>query len=1350
MRATGFIILASISSLMGATAADHRPAIAATAQVPLSFEQVTSGNTRWTARGNGYRLAVGAADVEVGLRDEQLRIRLVGANAKAPSVGLDALPGKVNYFIGRDPKLWLRDIPTWERVRYTGVYPGVDMVWYGNQGRLEYDLELQPGADASRIALRFEGARKMALEVSGDLRVEMARGSLSLKLPEVYQDGSGGRKRIDGRYELRAGNEVGFRLAAYDESRPLVIDPTLVYATYFGSKLTVSAVAVDGTGNVYMGGYTNGGSLPVVSAVQRGILGQQNAFISKFDPTGRTVLYSTYLGGSGQDSLNGIAVDSSGSLVGTGTTLSADFPLVNAVLSTSPCMGEGEPESCDDTVFAFKLNAAGNGLVYSTYLTDGWNGWGTGQAVAVDASQNAYFTGYAAAIQTTPGALNDCCTFVMKLSNTGGEVYAAVLQADQGNAIAVDSLGAAYVAGYSAQSSFQNSPPGAQTTNAGGKDAFVAKLSPDASALVWATFLGGSGTDSANAIALGTGNVVYFGGQTQSSNLPVTAGVVQAAYGGGTDAFVANLSADGSSFGFVTYLGGSRSDTLTSLVAGSNGVIVAGNTYSRDFPVSAALQPAFPGPSDSFFKSSNSGASFTPADNGLPYSPAGAILPDPSTAGVIVVGTVQGVYRSTDDGTTWNNVEGQSSGSAARSLSDPSVLYTAEYTASQGWFYNCNLDESTSGGQTWFSPKTTMSTCPIWATESQTVAVGPTDSNTVLLFNGDTEYRSTNGGLTFKSISVPMTLLNWTTGTVVASPDGSMYAAAWHSGLYKSADAGVTWTQPGNGVLPTPLAGFALSPSNPSILYASDGSNVYKSTNAGTAWSEVGAGAGVSLLAVDPTNPQTIYGTASNALLTSTDGGATWTTTGVVDANIQGLAVNPSNAAEIYLSSSVPQSGFVAKLSNDGTKLTWSTYYGPYDSSTMGGVALAPSGDVWVAGAAKSGSLPLTPDARNGNPAGSGMAYLAEIADATAPCGYTINPQTQYSYSAGPLVFAVTAPSGCAWTATPSDTWIHLIRTSGTGSGTIPLAVDANTTASTRTGTVSVNSVVYTIMQPPSSCTYGLAGAGPTTPDGLTLGITVTAPPGCSWNVELENGDPAAVTSAATGTGSGTVTISIPPNYGADTNAYCVQIGGESFCLFEQSACTYAFPNGTTIGIPADAGQYPIQINSNLSGCGWSAWSDQSWLTLNNDSPNGSGAVNYTITLNNTGVDRTAHISIAGQQVTITQDFTTAEFADVPPSATFFDAANLMLQASVTTGCQQSSDPATRLYCPDDSVTRQEMAAFIVRAVTGTVTPAIYNTTPYFQDVTPANNNFFPHIQKLMDLGITTGCSQNPPLFCPT
>jgi hypothetical protein len=182
---------------MGAPATDRRAAIAAMAEVPLSFERATGGDARWTARGNGFRLAVGAAEVEAGLGDERLRIGFVGADAKAPSVCLDALPGKVNYFVGRDPKSWLHDIPTYARVRYSGVYPGVDVLWHGNQGRLEYDLDLQPGADASRIAMHFEGARKLSLDASGDLRVEMAAGSLSLKLPVVYQDGAGGRRRVD-------------------------------------------------------------------------------------------------------------------------------------------------------------------------------------------------------------------------------------------------------------------------------------------------------------------------------------------------------------------------------------------------------------------------------------------------------------------------------------------------------------------------------------------------------------------------------------------------------------------------------------------------------------------------------------------------------------------------------------------------------------------------------------------------------------------------------------------------------------------------------------------------------------------------------------------------------------------------------------------------------------------------------------------------------------------------------------------------------------------------------------------------------------------------------------------------
>ena len=974
------------------------------------------------------------------------------------------------------------------------------MVWYGKQGRLEYDLDLQPGADPNKIAMRFEGARKLSLEANGDLRVEMASGArlAAQRLMEVYQDGDTGRKRIATTYDLRAGNEVGFKVAPYDKALPLVIDPTLVYATFFASGSTngggqpvVDSVTVDGSGNIYIGGYTTSDFIPVLSAFQSGNVGLSDAFISKFDPTGTTLLYSTYLGGSQSEYLQGIAVEAtSGELVGVGQTSSSDFPLVNAVLGTLP--------AGDQAIFAFRLAAAGNQLVYSTYLAG--TSFNYSSAVGLDTAGDAYFTGHANSVVTTSGALNNCCTLVEKLSPMGSEVYLALIGGDVGNAIVVDSTGAAYIAGTSTASSFPNSPPGAHTTNAGGGDAFIAKLSPDATSLVWATFLGGSGYDSATAIALGTGNVVYVGGQTASSDLPVTAGVVQGTYSGGTDAFVGELSANGTSFGFVTYLGGGKPDSLVSLSVGSGGLIVAGNTSSRDFPTVNAIQPAFPDSPYCLLKSTNSGASFTPADAGLnltvPNSICGAILPDPSNAGTLVLDTEQGVFRSTDDGATWVSVQPNTTGvgSTARSLSNPSVLYSTSYG---------NVYKSTDGGQTWSTP----GVLPPWA---NAVAISPTDPNIVLLFEYGLQYRSTNGGQTYSGGAVPFSIYNGES-EIVASPDGSMYVVSGYEGLWKSLDGGLIWNMLGTGMLPSYLPGFALSLSNPSVLYASDGSNVYKSANAGTSWSTVATGTAVIHLAVDPSNPQTVYGTsaANDAVLVSTDGGATWTpTSGPLDlSNITGFSVNPSNSAELYLSNYVSNSGYVAKLSTDGKTLLWSTYYGPYGLAYLGGAVPSPAGDVWIAGYVGAGSLPLTQDARNGNTNALAPAFLARISDATATCANTISPATQYSYSAGRLAFSVTAPSGCAWTATPSDGWIHLIRTSGTGSGTIPLAVDANTTASTRTGTVVVNDQIYTIVQPSGVCSYQVKSPALTSAGG-TASITVTAPAGCPWDVELQNSDP--------------------------------------------------------------------------------------------------------------------------------------------------------------------------------------------------------------------------------------------------
>jgi hypothetical protein len=576
-----------------------------------------------------------------------------------------------------------------------------------------------------------------------------------------------------------------------------------------------------------------------------------------------------------------------------------------------------------------------------------------------------------------------------------------------------------------------------------------------------------------------------------------------------------------------------------------------------------------------------------------------------------------------------------------------------------------------------------------------------------------------------------------------------MYAAAGFYGLFKSTDAGLTWTQLGNGA-PTYVAGFAVSTSTPATLYASDGSNVYQSTNSGANWTMTGPGIAVTYLAVDPTHPQTVYGASpqSASILTSTNGGATWTSTAaLLDTDfIQGLVVSPSNAAELYVSNYVPQSGFVAELSTNGTTLTWSTFYGPYDQSFLAGAAVAPSGNIWVAGSVQSESLPLTSNARNASTFASGTAYLAEISSTTASCTYTINPATQYSYAAGRLAFSVTAPSGCAWTATTSDSWVHLIRTSGTGSGTIPLAVDANTATSSRNGSVTVGAQTYTIVQPGSSClgNYQLSADPSLASAGGTATFTVTAPSGCPWDVELQNGDPAEVTSSLTGTGNGTVHISVPHNAGVENLSYSLQIGDSAASISQSNACVYSFPQGNPAFIPADALSYTI-VTANLNGCISNFYTDQpSWLTL---SSNSSGVLSVAAALNNTGVDRTANIFFGSQQLTFTQDFTSTQFADVPPSSGFFDAANLMFEVGVTNGCVPTNDPATRMYCPDDNVTREWMAAFIVRAVTGTLTPAIYNPVPYFTDV-PTTNPFFPHIQKMEELGITAGCA--PGLFCPT
>src|ERR1017187_1606190 len=255
-------VLACAGSVLAAGVPDHKAISKSLARIPLSFErnagQVAEKSAAWVGHANGYSVALGATGATIVPaargRSGVVRMQFLNARPEAVSKPLEPLPGNANYLIGRDPKRWIQSLPTYGRIEYLNIYEGIDVAWYGNQGQLEYDFRVRSGADPGSIRVRFEGAQKLTLEPAGDVRIDMAAGSMNLRLPEVYQEIAGARKPVKGRYVLRAANEIGFELARYDRSKPLVIDPTLVYGTYFGgggASWTVgTAIATDAEGNV--------------------------------------------------------------------------------------------------------------------------------------------------------------------------------------------------------------------------------------------------------------------------------------------------------------------------------------------------------------------------------------------------------------------------------------------------------------------------------------------------------------------------------------------------------------------------------------------------------------------------------------------------------------------------------------------------------------------------------------------------------------------------------------------------------------------------------------------------------------------------------------------------------------------------------------------------------------------------------------------------------------------------------------------------------------------------------------------------------------------------------------------
>ena len=563
--------------------------------IPLSFEPnmgQESPEVRYVARGSSYTLYLAAAEILLsGHNQAPLRMKLSGANVAPRIFGEGQQVSTSNYLVGNDPSKWRTSVPNYGRTRYQSVYPGIDLVYYGHEGNLEYDWIVSPSADPQRIRLRFDSADRLRVDRQGDLVIEAGKTEYRHRKPVVYQEIAGKRIEIPGTWRLR-GKEAGFRIGTYDRRQPLIIDPVLYYSTYVGgSGLDYAyAIAADRAGNTYVTGGTGSANFPTANPLQASLRGSVDVFVTKINASGSARLYSTFLGSGGVDEGRGIAVNNRGEVYVTGSAGFSDFPMKNPIQGTWGGSGDA---------FLTKLNATGSALVYSTYL--GGNGIDQGNGIALDPAGNAYVVGTTNStnfptvnpFQAGKGAQDDA--FVAKINPAGSAwVYATYLggnNEDQGNGIAVDASGNAYVTGYTASTNFpvQSAFRG---SNTGVVDAFVTKLNPAGSALVYSTYLGGSALDYGTAIAVDSSGSAYVTGIVTSDDFPL-AHPIDATLGSHAvdDVFVTKFTPSGSGLVYSTYLGGGSTDDAYAIALDRAGnAYITGRTNSSDFPLVNPIQ----------------------------------------------------------------------------------------------------------------------------------------------------------------------------------------------------------------------------------------------------------------------------------------------------------------------------------------------------------------------------------------------------------------------------------------------------------------------------------------------------------------------------------------------------------------------------------------------------------------------------------------------------------------------------------------------------------------------------------------------------------------------------------------
>ena len=522
------------------------------AKLPVAFVEnigQADPSVRYYAQGSRFGfyltqkavvLALAKGHVETGVA---LALRFIGGNPHARIEGVDRAPGEVNYLRGADPAAWHTRVARYGQAAYRDLWPGIDLHLEAQSGVLKYEFHVRPGARPSDIRLAYAGAAGLSLDESGALVIDTPAGVLRDRAPVAYQDADGTRVPVPSRYALDGtGPSARFAFAIsdnYDPHRELIIDPGIQYTTFIGGggDEIGAGIVVDGAGNAYVGGTTQSPDFPTTLGAFRrsgSVNNSADAFVTKLNASGSALVYSTFIGGSNMEFGRRIAIDAAGNAYLTGQTKSSDFPVTANAFDRTINIPPNCPRCATDVTdgFVTKLNATGSALVYSTYL--GGTEDDSPRGIAVDAGGNAYVVGETLSVDfpTTTGAFRRTYSgnydiFVTKLNAAGSALaYSTFIggtQVDNGERVAVDTGGNAYVMGFSSSLDFPTTPGTFDRTNNGGFDVTLTKLNQSGSGLVYSTYLGGQGSDTGGGLVVNDAGEAYVSGGTGSLDFPTTA-----------------------------------------------------------------------------------------------------------------------------------------------------------------------------------------------------------------------------------------------------------------------------------------------------------------------------------------------------------------------------------------------------------------------------------------------------------------------------------------------------------------------------------------------------------------------------------------------------------------------------------------------------------------------------------------------------------------------------------------------------------------------------------------------------------------------------------------------------------